>query len=128
MKLIQIIEACGARVSGGTEYQWDCYGPNARYMDFADTDGLEYCSVVHDSKTYEVYQIDIHVPGYEQAFQWHEPKYLPRYLDECKARDIKPHEAWDDLVYQSVDEETILQYAKDVGETYYDNLPIPEST
>lgn len=128
MQLMEIIEACGARVCGGSEYQWACYGPNARFMDFADTDGLEYCAVVHDAKTYEVYQIDIHVPGYEQAFQWHNPAYLQKYLDECKERNITPHEAWDDLLYQPVDEKTIMQYAKDVGETYYDNLPVPEST
>jgi len=28
-------------------------------------------------------------------------------------------------MYEVVDEKTILEYIKDVGETYYDNLPIP---
>ena len=48
MELKQVIESCGFRISDGCEYQWQCYGDNARYMDFADKDGKEYASVIFD--------------------------------------------------------------------------------
>jgi len=125
MTLMEIIRACGARISGGTAHQWQCYGNDARYIDFADVDGLEYASIVHDTRTYRVYQIDLHIPGQEQAFRWNDPEFRGSYEKECKQRELEADVAWDDVIYQLVDEETIIRYAEDIGATYYDNLPVP---
>ncbi len=125
--LMTMIRQCGARVSGGSQYQWHCYGPNARYMDFTDVAGNEYAHIVHDAVTSTVYEIAVFVPGQEQAFAWYNREYHEHYLNECKERDILAYEAWDNLKYTVVDAPTILQYAKDVGELYYDDLPVPEN-
>ena len=124
--LMQMIERCGARVSGGSQYQWHCYGENARYMDFVDVAGNEYAHAVHDSITHHVYQVCVHVPGQEQAFAWYNSDYHAAYSQECKDRGFEPYKAWDNLNYTLVDAETILQYVKDIGELYYDDLPIPD--
>ena len=125
MTLHEVMIAAKSRVCGGTEYQWQCYGSNARYIDFSDTDGTEYSSVVFDTKTQTVYELAVIVPGYDQAFVWRNPDFENSYLSECQTRNIEPNTAWDDVMYEVVDEKTILEYIKDVGETYYDNLPIP---
>jgi len=125
MTLHEIMIAASSRVCGGTEYQWQCYGSDARYIDFADTDGLEFSSVVFDTKTQTVYELAVNVPGYRQAFIWRHPDFEKAHLSECQARSIEPNVAWDDVMYEVVDDKTILEYVKDVGETYYDNLPIP---
>jgi hypothetical protein len=65
------------------------------------------------------------VPGQEQAFAWYDSDYHAAYAQECKDRGFEPYIAWDNLSYTLVDAETILQYAKDIGELYYDDLPIP---
>ena len=124
--LMSIIAQCGARICSGTAYQWSCYGPNARYMDFVDTANNEYASVIHDTITQQVYEVCIHVPGQEQAFAWYDSEFHEAYVQECKKRSIEPYRAWDNVNYTLVDAETILQYAKDIGELYYDDLPIPE--
>lgn len=126
MTLMEVIEQCGARICEGSQYQWECFGPNARFIDFADVTGEPYCSVVHDTKTYAVYQIDCHVPGQDQAFKWTNPEFSDVYLKECKKRKIDPLVAWDEVRFEMVEEETIMQYIKDIGEMYYDDLPIPE--
>lgn len=126
MTLMEVITQAGARICEGTEFQWECFGHNARYIDFADVVGEPYCSVVHDAKTYEIYQIECNVPGQDQSFKWTNPNFEPAYLAECKARNILPDVAWDDVKSEKVDEETIMQYIKDIGEMYYDDLPIPE--
>lgn len=125
MTLHEIMIAASSRVCGGTQYQWQCYGSNARYIDFADTDGNEYCSVVFDTKTQTVYELAVVIPGYDQAFVWRHTDFETEYQSECRTRSIQPNVAWDDVVYKVVDDKTILEYIKDVGETYYDNLPIP---
>ena len=126
MELKQVIESCGFRISDGCEYQWQCYGDNARYMDFADKDGKEYASVIFDTKDQTVYEFHLNVPGYDQAFGWWNPDFEKKYLKEAKKRDVTPYQAWDEVMYEKTDEATMLQYAKDIGETYYDDLPIPE--
>jgi hypothetical protein len=125
MTLHEIMLAASSRVCGGTEYQWKCYGPDARFTDFTDTDGTEYCSAVFDTKTQTVYELAVIVPGYDQAFIWRHPDFETPYQSECRTRNIETNVAWDNVMYQVVDNKTILKYVKDVGETYYDNLPIP---
>jgi hypothetical protein len=125
MTLHEIAIAANTRICGGTEYQWQCYGPNARYIDFSDRDGNEYASVIVDKNSHQVYELTVVVPGYDQAFVWRNPDFENAYLSECQERNVKPNIAWDDVVYEVVDDKTILEYVKDVGETYYDNLPIP---
>jgi hypothetical protein len=125
MTLLEIMTATGARVCGGAEYLWPCYGPHARHMDFADVTGNEYCTVVFDSKTQKVYEISVCIPGQEQAFGWHNPSTLDSYLFECHQRNVVPYEAWDNVLYEQADEVTIMAYVKDIGELYYDDLPIP---
>lgn len=126
MILMEIIQACEARIVGGSEFLWQCYGPNARYLDFADRDGTECVSVVFDIATQQVCELQMNVPGYDQAFGWRASEFEQAYQEECKAHNIEPNIAWDDLKYERVDSTTALSYAKDIIGTYYDNLPVPE--
>lgn len=127
MKLLDVIVAVEGRVSGGCEYMWNCWGPNARYMDFADVDGQEFCNCVFDTKTYDVYDIRIFVPGYDQCFIWFNPEFKDAHENESKMRDVDPLLAYDKVFFTEVDKDTIMEYVKDVAATYYDNLPVPES-
>lgn len=132
MKLLDVIMAAGGRVSGGDPYMWQCFGNDAQFMEFRDTDGNGCSHCVFDTKTYEVYEIHCEVPlttneaeSPEQVFHWINPLFQKAYLNECEMRNINPDIAWDDVRYTPVtDEETILQYVKDIGETYYGDLPL----
>ena len=132
MKLLDMITAAGGRVSGGDPFQWQCFGDNAQYMEFRDADGNGYSHCIFDTKTYEVYQIHVEVPlvsneagSPEQVFHWISDSVKQAYYQECESRDCDPNIAWDEVTYTHVDsEELILQYVKDIGETYYDNLPL----
>jgi hypothetical protein len=123
--LEQILTAGGHRIASGSDYLWNCYGPNARYIDLNDVAGSEYLSIIFDCKNYKVYDIMICVPGQEQAFRWYDPEFREAYVAECKTKSVAPDEAWAGLIYEDVTPDTILAYAKDVGELYYDDLPIP---
>ena len=127
MKIIDVILAAEGRVSGGSEYGWICYGPEARFMDFSDADRREVCNVVFDSKTQLVYEVQIFVPGYDQCFAWWDPGHIEFHHNESLNRGHDPLVAYDDVKFTVVDsEERILQYLKDVSATYYDDLPVPE--
>jgi len=135
MKLLDVIMAAGGRCSGGDPYQWSCYGTDANYMEFRDVDGQGCSHCIYDTKTYEVYEVYCEVPltsneaeSPEQVFQWVNPLFAKAYLQECQLRNVDPDIAWEDVRYTHVtEEELILTFVKDIGDTYYDDLPIPES-
>lgn len=127
MKLIDIINACEGRVCGGDNYLWHSWGDNARFMEFADVDGMEFCTVVFDTKTYDVYDICLFVPGTDQCFKWINPEFRDALFQEAKVRNVDPFVAWDDVYFAELtDLDTVIQYTKDIAATYYDDLPILE--
>ena len=102
-------------------------GPNARWLDFADVMQNEHSSMVYDCKTHTVYELSVNVPGQNQAFRWQHQDYREPYVREATERGFFPDNAWDDVDYEIItDESVILAYAKDVGELYYDDLPMPK--
>lgn len=127
MTLIDAITAFKARICNGSTYQWDCFGPNSRYLDFVDADGLECGSVVHDTKTFVVYELTLSIPGQDQAFRWMDPAYVSAHHAESLEHEVDPDQAWDNVKFMAVDEATALKYAHDISDTYYDNLPVPET-
>jgi hypothetical protein len=135
MELMDVIKAAGARVSGGDPYLWRCYGRNSQFMEFRDTDQHGYAHCIYDTYTYEVYEVHVEVPlttneaeAPHNPFVWYNPKYRDSYIAECNEMGLDPTNAWDDVSYTEItDEELILQYVKDIGETYYDDIPVPEN-
>jgi hypothetical protein len=99
----------------------------AHILEFADVTGEPFCSIVFDKKNYTVYEVEVVVPGQTQVFKWADSEFEPAYVKEAKKRKVDITVAYDDVKYNRVvDEDVILQYAKDVGEMYYDDLPVPE--
>lgn len=83
--LLDIITRLGGRIEGGSEYGWDCFGPNARYIDFPNV------GVIFDGVTQEVYAIDAWPQGnhseYESIF-WVAPGYEVAHNKEAKLRNV----------------------------------------
>lgn len=122
MKLLDVILAADGRVSGGSEFLWNCWGVNARFMDFADIEGQEVINCVFDCKTFIVYEIQVHVPHQDKCFIWWNQDYALDRHNEARVRNIDPMLAYDNVYYSEVDQSTILEYVKDVSATYYDQL------
>ena len=127
MKLIDVITAAEGRISGGDKFQWKCWGDNARFMEFADINGSEFCSVVFDTKTYDVYDIEIFIPDTDICFRWFNPTFIDSYINEAKVRNIDYMLAWDSIKFIPVnDVQVIIEYIKDVMSSFYENLAVPE--
>jgi hypothetical protein len=74
-----------------------------------------------------VYEVEIFIPGQDQVFKWIDEEFEKAHNKEAKKRKVDVSIAYDDVKFSMVTGTTILQYAKDIGEMYYDDLPIPES-
>lgn len=120
MKITQVLNATGGRISGGTEFTWKCYGPDARYIDISDLSGNEVCNFVHDTKTQEVYEVDVHVTDDNEIYRWMNLKYVAEYNEEANQRSIDPCVTYDNICYTYVlNEKEILDLAHQVvNQTY----------
>lgn len=123
MKLLEVVITAGGRVSGGDPYLWECYGPDAQYMEFRDIKGDGYSHVIFDRNTYNCYEVHVEVPHEDVAMRWINEDYKTAFYNECKRRGVDFSTAWDNVNYIHVDtEELILEYVRDLGELKYENV------
>jgi hypothetical protein len=104
MNLIELFTAANGQLSGGDEYLWNSFGPNARYVEFKE--GTITCIV--DSKTMQCYAVEIFDQDNNQAWQWIEPQYRSSYLAECNQRGVDPFIAGDNIKFYSITYQDVL--------------------
>lgn len=127
MHLGEINEALDHRITGGSEYHWRCYGPDARYLDYESDHA--HVSVLFDSKTQIVYEASIsdkdeHVTPY----RWLNPEYKDAYYAEAQDKNVDPHEAWDDTKWCDLEvEDDWLEKAHAIfnGESFDNRVQMP---
>jgi hypothetical protein len=123
------MEAVQYKITGGSEYQWQCFGPNARYLDSDSTVLNEYSTtIVYDTVTQEVYIMEVWDYLNERAYRWINPDYLKAYKKEYKARDIEFQNACDTMDFTDLEvAEDILDKASCIvaGEEYDTRIQVP---
>lgn len=123
MKLVSLIKAIDGHICGGTEYMWKAY-PNSRYLDICDIDNNEIGSCVFCTDDQEIYEVTLS-PDSNRAYRWMSPVFKEAHYQECAARNILPDRAWDDVSYQDLEEQEMLDLAhKVVHGTYVHSKPI----
>jgi len=119
MKLKKFMNAADGHVCGGSEFQWSCY-PNARYMDIADIDGVEVGNCIFNTKSQEIYEIEVNVVEDDISYRWEDSDYeLARTL-EANKRGIDNEVAYDDVMFTDIasEDEILDLVSKIVHKTY----------
>lgn len=72
----QFMETCGYRITEGSDFGWDCYGHNAYRLDSwnGDQDG-HTVSIVFDTQTQVVYEVEAFDYSRERAYRMINPEY-----------------------------------------------------
>jgi len=111
MHLSKVNEALDHKISGGSEYQWNCW-PNARWLDYESD--FAHASVVFNCETQEVYTAEINDKNNDyKPYRWLNPIYKQDMLDEAKERGVNPNQAWD--TYYWYDLETCEDWLDKAG-------------
>lgn len=99
------MELVDYRITEGSEYLWHCYGFDTYQLDSWNgvTDGHGF-SVIFDTKTQEVYEVQAHDYKNNRAYRLINPNFAPQRMKECVDRNAPINEAWDEVDY--VDLET----------------------
>lgn len=99
MQLKEVNEALAHTITGGSEYQWNCF-PNARYLDYESD--YAHIGVLYSTVTQEIYQADASIKSDmwstdERPYRWTNPAFKDAYVNEAKERNVDPDQAWDDV-------------------------------
>lgn len=115
MKLNEINEALAHRITGGSEYQWDCY-PDGRYLDYESD--FAHVSVLYSTSDQTVYQAEVSVKFEawdtdKKPYRWLNPDYVDAFYKESEKRQVDTDIAWDDVKWIDLEmTEDFLEKAK----------------
>lgn len=123
------LEAVGYRITGGSEYQWKCFGENARYLD-CDSPELNVYNVscVFDSVDQTVYTVEAWDYANERVYRWIHPAYIKKHMKACAKHEVDVYSACDSMNYTDLDvAEDILEKASAIikGEEYDERVLVP---
>jgi hypothetical protein len=125
MKLNQINEAMSHQITGGSEYQWQCF-PDARFLDYESEHA--HVSILYSTVDQIVYQADASIKRevwpddkrFDKPYRWTNPIFKDAYINESKERNIDPDQAWDDVKWVELEvAEDFLEKAKAMFEGDY---------
>jgi len=107
--LKDFMETVDYKVTEGSDYGWQCYGPNAYRLDSwnQEQDGHSV-SIIFDTRTHVVYEATVYDYKREHAYRLINPEYVEAHRNESAERDVLENQAWDDVDY--VDLETLEDF------------------
>ena len=126
MYLKEVNEALDHKISGGSEFQWDCWD-NARYLDYESD--YAHASVVFNTETREIYVAEVNdKDNLVKPYRWMNSAYKDAYNAEAKAKGVDPMQAWDDTKWTELEvKEDWLEKASAImrGDEFDDRVQVP---
>ena len=106
MNLQKIFEAAHFQISGGSEYNWDCFGPNVHLIDFMFNPHDMFsnnATVTFDRLSQVVYILEVYFTGVRDekdvAFRWINPNWKEAYFTTIEASGMGVKEAYDGVEF-----------------------------
>ena len=101
LALPEFFELIEHRITGGSEFQWQCYGSQAYVI---DSDGANHSfSVVFDRHDQTVYEVTVCDYNNRRAYRMINPDFKFGHDDEAAGRDVPAKQAWDNVRYVDLD-------------------------
>ena len=126
MHLSKINEALQHKITGGSEYGWNCW-PDARWLDY-ETEHA-HASVVFNSKTQEIYIAEVNDKADKhKPYRWLNPAYSEAMYQEARRRRVEADRAWDQTMWYDLEvEDDWLEKASCImqGLEFDDRVQIP---
>lgn len=128
--LKEFLDIIDCRITEGSEYHWQSFGPNAYSIESWNGEhetGRSF-SIVFDTVTQEVFEMSAHDNQRERSYRWINPAYAKSYREEAGRRKVDIDVAYDDVRY--IDLETAEDYyakarAIFLGQEYDTRVEVP---
>jgi hypothetical protein len=119
----EFMELCDYKITEGSDYCWQCYGPNAYRLDSWNQDQEGHSvSIVFDTRTHIVYEASAYDYQRNRAYRLINPDFKFAHDDEASGRGVDVNQAWDDVNYVDleVDDDFIQKALAIVADEDYD--------
>jgi hypothetical protein len=119
----EFMEICDYKITEGSDYCWQCYGPHAYRLDSWNQDQEGHTvSIVFDTRTHVVYEASAYDYKRDRAYRLINPDYKFAHDDEAAGRGVDINQAWDDVNYidLDVDDDFIQKALAIVADEDYD--------
>lgn len=127
MDMKSVLEAFNYKIVGGAEQLWNCYGRNARFLDFESD--FAHGSCVFDIDDQFVYEVEVSSKNNSvKPYRWIDHRYRGAYNVEAKEHGTDPNVAWDNVNWVDCEtEEDILDKVSAImcGEDFDDRVDVP---
>lgn len=81
------IKAIRYKITNGEEFLWECYGPNARYLESSDDD--YHISAIFDTETAQIYESSISSTySGDIRYRWIDLNYIEACKAEATSRGV----------------------------------------
>lgn len=127
--LKDFMETVDYKITEGSDYCWNCFGPNAYRLDSwnQDQDGHSV-SILFDTRTHEVYEASAYDYKRNRAYRLINPEFKVAHDQEARDRDVDIDQAWDDVNYVDLEtDEDFLEKARAIvaDEDYDTRVQVP---
>jgi hypothetical protein len=124
------LECIDYRITCGAEYQWACYGPNVRYLEYQSAEGYEADTILilFDTVTQFVYEMQAWDFANQREYRWIHPDYFKAHKKEAKSRNVKWKRSLDERKFINLEvAEDILEKSRAIflGEDYDTRIIVP---
>jgi len=120
--LRDFMEVTDYKITEGSDFLWDCYGPSVHRLDSWNQDQEGHTvNIVFDTTTQEVYEMGVCDYKNERAYRWMNPAYIEAYQDEAENKSVLANQAWDEVNFIDLDvAEDLLEKTRAIiaGEEY----------
>lgn len=115
--LKKYLKAINYKVSEGSPFCWECYGPNAHYLDSIILKKY-HASAIFDRETQIVYEVELHDYVKNKSYRWMHPQYIAAHNHEAKKKGVNADVAYTDLdhdhLFNDLTEEDMLKKLKKI--------------
>lgn len=94
------LEVVNYRITEGSNYLWNCYGPDSYSLDSwnGDQDGHSF-TITFDTRTQRVYEVQAHDYKNQRAYRLIDSEFRAIMEQEADYRHVNKKEAWEDVNY-----------------------------
>ena len=125
------MELVDYKITEGSSYGWECYGPNAYTLDSWNgvhgRGGYSF-SIVFSTKSQKIYEVSMCDYTNDRAYRMINPKFQEKHRKEAESKSVLANQAWDDVDY--VDLEVIDDFIQKAlaiksGKDYSTDISVP---
>jgi hypothetical protein len=127
--LKEFMEVVDYKITEGSDFCWNCYGPNAYRLDSWNQEQEGHTvSIVFDTRTHEVYEASAYDYRRDRAYRLINSDYKEAHTSEAQSRDVNENQAWDDVNYVDLEaDDDFIQKALAIvaNEDYDTRVEVP---